>query len=109
MFSNWIQQLQANFIAEGKEINWKAITEIVSTIYEVMPGVLTGHGKTTNPYSNVATHTHIVEYLFCEVLWLLKEYNYYTVLFGMSMSRAIGALSQLQLFWDIALNLSPLR
>lgn len=68
--------------------------KIVGTIYEVMPGVLTEHGKTKNPYPNVDSHSGV----------LLKHYNfdeqnYYTVLFG--VSRAIGALSQL--FWDRAL------
>lgn len=138
---SWIQQLQAKFIAEGKEINNKSITEfawetlkagkvipgyghavlrktdprytcqrefalkhmpddqlfkIVSTIYEVMPGVLTEHGKTKNPYPNVDSHSGVL-------LWHygFKDYSYYTVLFG--VSRAIGALSQL--FWDRALGM----
>lgn len=137
----WIQQLQAKFLAEGKEVNNKTITEfawetlkagkvipgyghavlrktdpryscqrefaqkympddplfkIVSTIYEVMPGVLTEHGKTKNPYPNVDSHSGVL-------LWHygFKDYNYYTVLFG--VSRAIGALSQL--FWDRALGM----
>lgn len=137
----WIQQLQAKFIKEGKEVNRQTITEfawetlkagkvipgyghavlrktdpryecqrqfalkylpndplfkIVSTIYEVMPGVLTEHGKTKNPYPNVDSHSGVL-------LWHygFKEYNYYTVLFG--VSRAMGALSQL--FWDRALGM----
>mmetsp|Transcript_26682 Transcript_26682/g.29068 ORF Transcript_26682/g.29068 Transcript_26682/m.29068 type:complete len:467 (+) Transcript_26682:84-1484(+) len=137
----WIQQLQAKFIAEGKEVNSQTITEfawetlkagkvipgyghavlrktdpryecqrqfalkylpndplfkIVSTIYEVMPGVLTEHGKTKNPYPNVDSHSGVL-------LWHygFKEYQYYTVLFG--VSRAMGALSQL--FWDRALGM----
>lgn len=137
----WIQQLQAKFIAEGKEVNRQTITEfawetlkagkvipgyghavlrktdpryecqrqfalkylpndplfkIVSTIYEVMPGVLTEHGKTKNPYPNVDSHSGVL-------LWHygFKEYQYYTVLFG--VSRAMGALSQL--FWDRALGM----
>lgn len=137
----WIQQLQAKFIAEGKEVNRQTITDfawetlkagkvipgyghavlrktdpryecqrqfalkylpddplfkIVSTIYEVMPGVLTEHGKTKNPYPNVDSHSGVL-------LWHygFKEYQYYTVLFG--VSRAMGALSQL--FWDRALGM----
>jgi len=71
--------------------------KIVSTIYEVMPGVLTEHGKTKNPYPNVDSHSGVL-------LWHygLQEYNYYTVLFG--VSRAIGALSQV--FWDRALGMA---
>merc|ERR1712151_254713 len=70
--------------------------KIVDTIYQVMPGVLTEHGKTKNPYPNVDSHSGV----------LLHHYgftrkNYYTVLFG--VSRAIGVCSQL--FWDRALGL----
>jgi citrate synthase len=69
--------------------------KIVGTIYEVMPGVLTEHGKTKNPWPNVDSHSGVLlqHYNF-------TEQNYYTVLFG--VSRAIGALSQL--FWDRALS-----
>jgi len=137
----WIQDLQAKFQAEGKEVNKDTITEfawetlnsgkvipgyghavlrktdprytcqrefaqkhlpddplfkIVDTIYEVMPGVLTEHGKTKNPYPNVDSHSGVL-------LWHygFTQYEYYTVLFG--VSRALGALSQL--FWDRALGL----
>jgi citrate synthase len=70
--------------------------QIVSTIYEVMPGILTEHGKTKNPYPNVDSHSGVL-------LWHygLREYQYYTVLFG--VSRAMGALSQV--FWDRALGM----
>jgi citrate synthase len=138
---SWIQQLQAKFQAEGKEVNKSTITDfawetlkagkvipgyghavlrktdpryecqrqfalkylpndplfkIVSTIYEVMPGVLTEHGKTKNPYPNVDSHSGVL-------LWHygFKDYQYYTVLFG--VSRAMGALSQV--FWDRALGM----
>jgi len=61
-----------------------------------MPGVLTEHGKTKNPYPNVDSHSGVL-------LWHygFTQYEYYTVLFG--VSRALGALSQL--FWDRALGL----
>ena len=70
--------------------------KIVGTIYEVVPDVLTEHGKTKNPWPNVDAHSGV----------LLRYYNlveedYYTVLFG--VSRAFGVLSQL--FWDRALGL----
>jgi len=69
---------------------------IVSTIYEVMPDVLTEHGKTKNPWPNVDSHSGVLlqHYGF-------TEHEYYTVLFG--VSRAFGVLSQL--FWDRALLL----
>lgn len=71
--------------------------KIVSTIYEVMPGVLTEHGKTKNPFPNVDSHSGVL-------LWHygFKDYSYYTVLFG--VSRAMGALSQV--FWDRALGMA---
>ena len=33
--------------------------KIVSTVYEVVPGVLTEHGKTKNPYPNVDAHSGV--------------------------------------------------
>ncbi|KAG7399008.1 hypothetical protein PHYBOEH_009899 [Phytophthora boehmeriae] len=69
---------------------------IVDTIYQVMPGVLTEHGKTKNPYPNVDSHSGVLLQYYG-----LTQKNYYTVLFG--VSRAIGVLSQL--FWDRALGL----
>jgi len=68
---------------------------IIRTIYDVMPGVLTEHGKVKNPFPNVDAHSGVL-------LWFynLREFEYYTVLFG--VSRAMGALSQL--FWDRALG-----
>ena len=69
---------------------------IVNTIYEVMPGVLTEHGKTKNPYPNVDSHSGVLLHHYGFV-----EKDYYTVLFG--LSRAYGVLAQL--FWDRALGL----
>lgn len=70
--------------------------KIVDTIYSVMPGILTEHGKTANPYPNVDSHSGVL-------LWHygFTQYQYYTVLFG--VSRAVGGLSQL--YWDRALGL----
>mmetsp|Transcript_29022 Transcript_29022/g.38140 ORF Transcript_29022/g.38140 Transcript_29022/m.38140 type:complete len:468 (-) Transcript_29022:429-1832(-) len=69
--------------------------KIIRTIFDVMPGVLTEHGKTKNPFPNVDAHSGVL-------LWHynIREFEYYTVLFG--VSRAIGALSQM--FWDRALG-----
>jgi len=69
--------------------------KVVDTIYDVMPDILTEHGKTKNPYPNVDSHSGVL-------LWHygFTEYQYYTVLFG--VSRGVGALSQL--YWDRALG-----
>jgi citrate synthase len=71
--------------------------KIVSTVYEVVPDVLTKHGKTKNPYPNVDAHSGVLL-----MHYGLTENSYYTVLFG--VSRALGVLSQL--FWDRALGLA---
>jgi citrate synthase len=70
--------------------------KLVNTVYEVMPGVLTEHGKTKNPYPNVDSHSGVLLKHYG-----LTEYDYYTVLFG--VGRAYGVLAQL--FWDRALGL----
>ena len=71
--------------------------KIVDTIYSVMPGILTEHGKVSNPYPNVDSHSGVL-------LWHygFTQYQYYTVLFG--VSRAVGGLCQL--YWDRALGLA---
>jgi citrate synthase len=67
--------------------------KIVSNIYEVVPDVLTKHGKTKNPYPNVDAHSGVLL-----MHYGLTQNNFYTVLFG--VSRALGVLSQL--VWDRA-------
>ena len=69
---------------------------LVNTVYEVMPGVLTEHGKTKNPYPNVDSHSGVLLKYYG-----FEQYDYYTVLFG--VGRAYGVLAQL--FWDRALGL----
>jgi len=69
--------------------------KIVGTIFEVVPDVLTEHGKTKNPWPNVDSHSGVLLSHYG-----MQEYDYYTVLFG--VSRAFGVLSQL--FWDRALG-----
>jgi citrate synthase len=70
--------------------------QVVDTIYQVMPGILKEHGKVANPYPNVDSHSGVL-------LWHygFTQYQYYTVLFG--VSRAVGCLAQL--YWDRALGL----
>ncbi len=69
---------------------------IVSLLYEVVPGILQQHGKAKNPWPNVDAHTGA---LF--VHYGIAEYDFYTVLFG--VSRAMGVLASL--IWDRALGL----
>jgi citrate synthase len=69
---------------------------IVRMLFELAPEILREHGKAKNPWPNVDAHTGC---LF--VHYGLVEYDFYTVLFG--VSRAIGVLSSL--VWDRALAL----
>ena len=61
--------------------------ELANLVYQVVPDVLTEHGKTKNPWPNVDAMSGVPLQYFG-----LKETNFYTVLFG--VSRAIGVLSQ---------------
>lgn len=62
--------------------------QLVNTIYDVVPQVLTEHGKTKNPWPNVDAHSGCLLQHYG-----MTEESFYTVLFG--VSRAIGTLSQL--------------
>jgi citrate synthase len=64
--------------------------KLVSNLYEVVPRVLTQHGKTANPYPNVDCHSGILLQHYG-----LVESDFYTVLFG--VSRGMGVLASLTL------------
>ena len=64
------------------------IVQIVSMLYEVVPGILNETGKVKNPWPNVDAHSGALL-----VHYGLVEYDFYTVLFG--VSRALGVLSSL--------------
>lgn len=69
--------------------------QIVAMLYDIVPEVLKEHGRAKNPWPNVDAHTGA---LF--VHYGLVEYDFYTVLFG--VSRAMGVLASL--VWDRALG-----
>jgi citrate synthase len=62
------------------------IVEVVWKIYEVVPEILGGIGKIKNPWPNVDAHSGALL-----IHYGLKEYGYYTVLFG--VSRSLGVLA----------------
>ncbi len=70
--------------------------QIVWDLFELVPGILGELGKVKNPWPNVDAHSGA---LLCH--YGFTQYNYYTVLFG--VSRALGVLAQL--CWDRALAL----
>ena len=59
---------------------------IVWKLFDVVPDILGGLGKVKNPWPNVDAHSGALL-----VHYGLKEYEYYTVLFG--VSRALGVLA----------------
>lgn len=62
------------------------IVQIVWDLFEVTPPYLESLGKVKNPYPNVDAHSGALL-----VHYGMKEYNYYTVMFG--VSRALGVLA----------------
>jgi citrate synthase len=72
------------------------LVQTVWSVYEVVPPILESLGKVKNPWPNVDAHSGALL-----VHYGLKEYEFYTVLFG--VSRALGVLSSL--IWDRALSL----
>jgi citrate synthase len=73
-----------------------ALIDTVAKIYEVVPGILESLGKVKNPWPNVDAHSGALL-----VHYGLKEYDFYTVMFG--VSRALGVMAQS--IWDRALGL----
>jgi citrate synthase len=68
---------------------------VISTIYEVAPGVLMEHGKAKNPWPNVDAQSGVIQWYYG-----ITDYAFYTVLFG--IGRAIGTLANV--VWDRALG-----
>lgn len=79
-----------------KHLPQDELFQVVSMIYEVAPDILMEHGKAKNPWPNVDAHSGVLL-----VHYGMHEYDFYTVLFG--VSRAMGVLASL--IWDRALGL----
>jgi citrate synthase len=71
------------------------LVQTVWNVYEAVPPVLKSLGKVKNPWPNVDAHSGALL-----VHYGMVEYDFYTVLFG--VSRALGVLASL--CWDRALN-----
>jgi citrate synthase len=72
------------------------LVNIVWNIYDVVPPILQSLGKVKNPWPNVDAHSGALL-----VHYGMVEYEFYTVLFG--VSRALGVLASL--CWDRMLGL----
>lgn len=73
-----------------------ALVQTVWRIYETVPEILNSLGKVKNPWPNVDAHSGALL-----VHYGMVEYEFYTVLFG--VSRALGVLASL--CWDRALGM----
>jgi len=71
-----------------------SMVKTVWNIFETVPPILNSLGKIKNPWPNVDAHSGALL-----LHYGMKEYDYYTVLFG--VSRALGTLAAL--IWDRAL------
>jgi citrate synthase len=71
------------------------LCEIVQKIYKVAPPILQATGKIKNPWPNVDAHSGALL-----MHYGIKEFEFYTVLFG--VSRSLGVLASL--IWDRALG-----
>ena len=72
------------------------LVKVVWKVFDVVPPILQSLGKVKNPWPNVDAHSGALLVHFG-----LKEYSFYTVLFG--VSRALGVLAAL--CWSRALGL----
>jgi citrate synthase len=95
-----LRQPDPRFIAQKefaeKYIQNDDIVQIVWDIFEVVPPILQSLGKIKNPWPNVDAHSGALL-----VHYGMKEYGFYTVMFG--VSRSLGVLAQL--CWSRALGL----
>jgi citrate synthase len=73
------------------------IFKIVDTLYRIVPPILIEKGKAKNPWPNVDAQSGVIQWHYG-----VREYDFYTVLFG--IGRAIGICANL--IWDRALMYS---
>lgn len=71
-----------------KYIKDDKLVNLVNNLYEVVPPILGSVGKISNPWPNVDAYSGALLYHYG-----IKEYSFYTVLFG--VSRAMGVLASL--------------
>ena len=67
----------------------------VDLLYKVTPPILEEQGKAKNPWPNVDAQSGVIQWYYG-----LKEYDFYTVLFG--VGRALGVVANI--IWDRALG-----
>jgi citrate synthase len=78
-----------------KHIKDDQLFKYVDLLYKVTPPILQEQGKAKNPWPNVDAQSGVIQWHYG-----LKEYDFYTVLFG--IGRAIGICANI--IWDRALS-----
>jgi citrate synthase len=78
-----------------KHLPQDPLFKIVSMLYDVVPPILEKQGKAKNPWPNVDAHSGVLQWYYG-----VKEYDFYTVMFG--VGRALGVLANI--IWDRALG-----
>lgn len=95
-----LRQPDPRFVAQRKfaeeYIDNDDYVNIVWQLFDIVPDLLMATGKVKNPWPNVDAHSGAIL-----IHYGLKEYNFYTVLFG--VSRALGVLAAS--CWSRALGL----
>jgi len=71
------------------------IFQYVDILYKIVPPILKEQGKAKNPWPNVDAHSGVIQWHYG-----VKEYDFYTVLFG--IGRTIGICANI--IWDRALG-----
>ena len=71
------------------------IFKYVDMLYKVVPPILQEQGKAANPWPNVDAQSGVIQWYYD-----VKEYDFYTVLFG--IGRSLGVLANI--VWDRALG-----
>lgn len=78
-----------------KHMSDDPVFKYVDILYKVVPPILREQGKAKNPWPNVDAHSGVIQWHYG-----VKEYDFYTVLFG--IGRAIGICANI--IWDRALG-----
>jgi citrate synthase len=78
-----------------KHMKDAVLFKYVDILYDVVPPILREQGKAKNPWPNVDAHSGIIQYHYG-----IKEYDFYTVLFGIGRAFGIAA----NIIWDRALG-----
>jgi citrate synthase len=78
-----------------KNLSEDPLFKVVDMLYNIVPPILLEQGKAKNPWPNVDAQSGIIQWHYG-----VKEYDFYTVLFGIGRSIGISA----NIIWDRALG-----